>query len=185
MTKENQGGAPVTEMGWPALAFGFAGIIINAIIFQQKSKHGLLQWKLTTDIVWTMHYILAGAYSGAAICLIAVSRGIIFLCREKHAWARSKAWLALFLAAALISPIVTWRGPFSLLPVLASVLCVVNYWIANPRLARLLVFPIGLSMMIYDIAIGSIPGIIGESMGIISSIVGIFRLDRGGRKEKE
>ena len=52
---------------WLANIFGGLGIIFNALIMQQKSREKVLTFKLISDFLWGMQYLLMGAYSGLAI----------------------------------------------------------------------------------------------------------------------
>ena len=54
-----------------AYVLGALGILISFIIYQQKTRKGLLLSKLTGDAVWLFHYLLIGAYTGAAIGVLA------------------------------------------------------------------------------------------------------------------
>lgn len=56
-------------------AFGIGGVLANFIIYQQKNRRALLTAKLMADILWTAHYSLLGAWSGAAVCGIGILAG--------------------------------------------------------------------------------------------------------------
>lgn len=156
---------------------GFIGIITGAIIYQQKTRKGLMIMKLISDVIWALHYILLGAYSGMAICVLAVFRELIFMNRGKYKWASLIIWPIIFASAALGTAALTWNGPISILPAVASATSVIAFWIGKPRLSRTLAFPIASEMVIYDIFNGSYAGIINEAIGITSAIIGIIRLD--------
>lgn len=156
---------------------GGAGVIIGILLYQQKNRKSLLAYKLTLDLIWLVHYILIGAYSGAAVAAIAALREIIFVKREPK---KSSAiiWLPIFISAAIVTTVLTWDNAFSLFTMFASCIAVVSFFIGNPKLSRILAFPVCGCMLTYDAASGSIAGVVNESVNIISSIVGIFRLDR-------
>ena len=161
-----------------AKIFGFAGILSTVVIYQQKTRKGLLFSKLVSDVLWFVHYFCLGAYSGAAIAVIGLIRELIFMNREKK-WAKHPAWLVFFLALSLGSAVLTWKNGFSLLPMAASMLAVVSFWIGKPKLSRLLSFPIAGSMLVYDVTLNpiSVAGIGNELLAITSSVVGIIRYD--------
>lgn len=158
--------------------FGFAGIVFAVIIYQQKTRKGLLLSKLISDVLWFFHYFCLGAYSGAAISVIGLVRELIFMNREKK-WAKHWGWLVFFLALSAGSAVLTWKNWFSLLPMVASMLAVVSFWIGKPRISRLISFPIAGSMLAYDISLTpiSVAGIVNELLTILSSVVGIIRYD--------
>lgn len=160
-----------------AQLIGFIGIGANIIIYQQKSRGRLLLWKLISDALWLLHYLFMGAYSAAVVAVIGMMRESVFMNRHKK-WAQSPLWLVLFLVIAAGSAVLTWKNAFSLLPAIASMIAVISFWIGKPRLSRVLAFPISLSMLTYDISVGSIAGIGNELFTMTSSVVGILRLDR-------
>ena len=41
-----------------AQLIGFAGIAVNALIYQQKNRESLLKMKLTSDVIWAVHYLM-------------------------------------------------------------------------------------------------------------------------------
>ena len=157
-----------------AMIFGALGVAANVIIYQQRSGKRLLLFKLVSDILWMVHYLFLGAFSGAAIASIGIIRETVFL-NQGRKWAQSKFWLILFLVLSVISTIWTWKSGFSILPGLASALAVFSFWRSNPSLTRILAFPISASMLTYDIFCGSYFGIANEIFTLVSAFVGVLR----------
>lgn len=162
--------------------FGALGIGSNVFIFQQKTGQRLIAAKLISDTFWVLHYIFLGAYSGVAVAGIAALRELVYLFKEKK-WASSPLIPVFFMGCAIGSTVITWAGPISLLPLLASLIAVAGFWRKSPRLSRLLAYPIATSMLIYDIFCGSYLGIVNESFSMISATVGIIRYGNGGKKK--
>lgn len=173
-------------MNIPAEIVGVIGILSAAIIYQQKTRKGLMITKLISDFIWAAHYVLLGAYSGVAICVLAVFRELIFMNRGRYKWASHVIWPIFFSTAALGTSFLTWNGPISILPAAASALSVVAFWIGKPKLSRVLLFPISTAMVIYDIFTGSHSGIVNEAISMTSAVIGIIRLDiKRGKKSDE
>lgn len=164
-------------MIWISEILGFLGIFLNVIIYQQKNRKKLLSYKLISDFAWLAHYGFGGNFSGAAVAGIGVARETTFLAIEGKKIDR-RPFLALFFACAMLSVWLTWKNPFSLLPAGASLLSVVSFWQQKPRLSRRLAIPISLCMLTYDIAVGSIAGIVNEIFTLVSTVVGMVRHDR-------
>lgn len=162
-----------------ATLVGVAGIGANALIYQQKTGKKLLLYKLLSDLLWAIHYLLLGGYGGFAISCIGVVRESIFL-HQRFRWARSKGWLLLFVALAVGSAALTWKTPMNLLPAIASVISVFGFWRNQPALSKLLAFPISFCMLTYDCYVSSYMGIVNEVMTLLSATVAVVRL----RKEK-
>ena len=155
---------------------GFLGIISTLVIYQQKTRMGLLYSKLISDVIWCLHYVFISAYAGAAIAVIGFIRELVFINRDKK-WARSWIWLALFLALSAGAGVLTWKNVFSILPCIASMLAVISFWIGKPKLSRIMSYPIAALMLTYDITFLAFMAIINEIITIVSSTVGIIRHD--------
>ena len=160
--------------------FGFLGICCTVAVYQQKSRRGLLVSKLLSDLIWFLHYVFLGAYSGAAIAAIAACRELVFVNKEKK-WAKSKLWLPFFMLVAIACTVLTWKNVFSIFTGVASCLSVVGFFIGSPKLSRILSFPISACMLTYDVASRSIAGIVNEFFTLGSSLVGILTIDRKRR----
>ena len=156
---------------------GFAGIAANMIIYQQKTRRQLLAWKFCSDVLWGLHYILVGGYTGAAISLIAMLRELVFMDR-RHKWTQSRWTFVFFLGVAVAAAVLTWKNIFSLLPMIASIIAVTGFWMGNPRLSRILSFPVSACMLTYGVSVASLATVCNEVLTIISSVIGIFRHDR-------
>ena len=160
---------------------GIVGVLLTVILYQQKNRKSLLVYKLMIDVVWIGHYAFIGAYSGAVVCVIAALRELIFVKRDPRN-KKGIIWLPIFIAVAIVSTILTWGNAYSILTCIASCIAVVSFFIGNPRLSRIFVFPISTCMFIYDISIGSVAGIVNECFAMSSSLVGILIHDRKKKK---
>ncbi len=157
-----------------SLVFGFFGIILNALIFQQKTREKILYFKLASDFMWTLQFFFKGAYSGMAIALIGILRETVFL-NSKHKWAQSKLWLVLFIVLSLISPIVTWNGFWSLFPMAASIISVICFWLSKPLLTKVLAYPICFCQITYGIKWLIPMTILNEVITLCSTTIGLIR----------
>lgn len=162
--------------------FGILGIGSTVLIYQKKTRRGLILSKLLSDVIWFLYYFSLSAYSGAGIAVIGILRELVFVNKEKK-WAKHPVWLVFFLALSFGCAVLTWKNAFSLLPCAASAVSVISFWIGNPRLSRILSYPISACMLTYDIACGAVLGIVNELFTVLSSIVGAVRHDR--KKERK
>lgn len=166
-----------------ALIFGALGVMINLIIYQQTSSKKVLLWKLLSDVVWAIQYFLLGAYTGFCISCIAILRETTFYKVNRKSRVGVIA-LGIFVMLSIISTIVTWSSPLSILPALASVISVFGFYFAIPRLSRILSFPISLCMGIYAFGVGSVLAIVNEILTVTSSIIGVIRIDLLKKEKK-
>ncbi len=163
--------------------FGALGILTTIAVYQQKSRKGLLISKLICDAVWCLHYVFLSAYSAAAIAIIGVLREIVFVNRNKK-WGKSRLWLPFFLVLSVVCTILTWKNYFSIFTCVASCLAVTGFFIGNPKLSRILSFPISACMITYDVAFGSYLGIANEILALGSSLIGLIVIDRKMKNEE-
>lgn len=156
---------------------GVVAMVLCFLIYQQKERRQMIFVKMLADSAFMLHYILLGAYSGAAICVTSITRAIVFLNPEKK-WANKRVWVPIFFAMSLFMAYLVWKDAFSICPLIASVISIISFSQNKPKISRILAFPVSVSLLIYDFHIVSLAGIINESALIISSIIGILRFDR-------
>ena len=169
-----------------AAVFGVLGIVVSIIIYQQKKGKKLLRWKLVSDFVWLMQYLLLGKYTGAGSCVVGVVRETVFL-NQHRKWAQSKLWLLFFLALSISISIATWGSVYSALPMTASAIAVFSFWRAKPTLTKILSYTICFCMLTYDIfGAGEVAymGVVNEVLTLISTTVSLILVGKEKKKNK-
>ena len=159
---------------------GMFGVLACIMIFQQTERKQLLIWKLIADSIWTIQYLILGAYSGAGVTLIAVARSIIFLRIDPNK-KKGVGWLVGFLTVSVAVAALTWKSWWNIFSLTGSVLGITSYWIGKPRVSRILSFPISTAMLIYDLSTMAYMGMLNETMSMVSSIIGMIRHDLPAR----
>ena len=165
-----------------ATIIGTLGIGANCIIYQQKNGKNLLLWKLISDVLWLLHYMFLHAYSGCAVALIGVFRELVFY-RENKKGQKRPFFLMFFIIVTICSSILTWKGIASIFPALASVISIVGFWKANPKISRKLAFPISCLMLSYDLTCNSYMGIVNEILTMCATAIAIIhnrKVDKNG-----
>lgn len=164
--------------------FAFVGLVLSFVIFQQKSRGNLLIWKFIADIAWCLSYLFLEAYSGLAICIIALARSVVFYFRDKKKWAAWKGWPVVFICIAIASTALTWHGTISLLTCAASIIAIISFWIGIPQISRYMGIPVSALMFTYDAFVFSYMGLVNETFTVISCIIGTVRYYAAKKKEK-
>lgn len=160
-----------------AKCVGYAAILVSVIIYQQKTRSGLLICKAVTDVLWIAHYLLIGAYTGAAVTCVALVREVVFYGSDRRS-KKGRIVLLCFLGVSIVCSILTWGSVFSLFAMLGSLLSIVSFWIGEPRVSRIMAFPISACMLTYGVSNGSAAVLINEILVMLSSAWGILRQDR-------
>ena len=155
---------------------GFCGTIVSFIMFQQNKRSKIIGLQILSTSLFTIHYILLGAFTGAALNLIAVTRSIVFYNNDKK-WAKSPAWLVFYIIISLVASIFTWESWYSILPAIALVLTTIANWMKSETKIRLISFPNSPCWLIYNAITGSVAGVVTECIVMTSLIIGIIRYD--------
>ena len=169
-------------MNWTLLGniIGYIAIAENIFLFLSVKRERVLIFKLISDVLWALNMAFLSIenranLTGAILNAIAIFREIVFYNRLDKNWAKSKFWLFFFIGVTLISPIVSWSGPISLLPAFGSIFAVILFYSKNTDYMRYLSFLAQGLWLIYASVIISVPAIISNAILILSSIIGIIR----------
>lgn len=154
---------------------GFAGLVCNLLIYQQKTRTAILKTKLLSDFIWAAHYFMLGAATAGCMAVLGIFRESVFMKVDRKSPA-ARVWFAVFSLCSILSSILTWKGCASFLPACASILSVVSFARSEPRLTRLLCFPISLCMGSYSFLTGSAAGVVNEALSVASAAVALFRM---------
>ena len=98
-----------------------------AITYYVKNRKAILILNLISLIANGLAYVLLNAYSGLAMCIIALVRNIVFLVDEKRNGKTDEIYkkdviiLILVYIACIISAVVTFEGFLSLLSIFATI----------------------------------------------------------------
>lgn len=159
-----------------AQAVGLIGMSFAFISFQKNNNKQILLFQTMAAVTFTLHFILLGAFTGAAMNILGASRNIIFYNREKR-WANNKLWMYFFILLYVVSGILTWENYYSILPIMAMTLSTIGLWIQEARATRLVVLPSSPCWLIYNIINKSISGVLTETVLLLSLVVAIIRFD--------
>ncbi len=159
-----------------AQVLSFFGAGLNALSFQQKTRKNIITVQICAAITFIIHYILLGAYTGAALNGISLFRSIVFVNNDKK-WAKNPMWLIFFVVLNIVSSILTWSDWSSILPAIAMSLTTVSYWLKNEKYIRIVTFPSSPCWLVYNIITGSIGGIVTEILVMSSILIAIVRYD--------
>lgn len=139
----------------------------------------------------TIAYILLSAWTGLAMCIVALIRNIIFLIDEKKNGKSESVdkkdilILVILYAISIISAIFTYDGFFSLLSVVATMLYTYSVWQKKTNIYKLLGIPIGILWIAYNCYIMSLFGVILETILLICSITGYWLEMKNNKKSEE
>ena len=159
-----------------AQALGILALVIMVLSYQQKERKTLLYFQMASNACFAVSYFMLGGVSFAVMSLINIARSFVFS-KEDTKWGQSPVWLYVFLAVPVISGILTWESPLSLLVIAATVvLTLALYSKDGKRMRKLFLLPPVLYIS-YNVAHKALGGIGSDVFCLISAIVAIYRFD--------
>ena len=164
-----------------AQGFGIGTMISLFLIYQQKSRKGILICKLSADVFWIAHYFCLGAVAGMIPNFVGVFRETVFLNRKTKRWASSPVWVAVFILLNFSLGIASFKNWYDMIPIIASSFVTVSLWIDSPNLTKSISLPVSASFLTYDVFVGSYIGILNESISILSILLYFFKTYREGK----
>lgn len=157
-----------------AQGIGFVGMLLIFIAFQQNDKKKILIIQACAGAVFTVHFVLLGAYTGACLNAIEVFRNLVFCKKDlKGRKFYAVAFMVLFTAFGLIY----WESIYSIMPIMAMNLSTLAFNFKNPKQIRLCFLPVAVGWLIYNIVSFSIAGIVTEIFDIASLLIAFWRFD--------
>lgn len=149
-----------------------------SLTYYAKDRKKVLILNFASLISNGIAYVFLNAWSGLAMCIVALIRNIIFLLDEKKNGKKETiskkdiVILVILYAISITSAIFTYEGFLSLFSVFATMTYTYSVWQKKVNIYKLLGIPVGILWILYNIYIMSIFGIILESILLICSITG-------------
>jgi len=162
-----------------AQIIGVLGMIAAMLSFQCKSSKKMFVIQAFCAGFFLIHFGLLGATVGMLQNVFAIIRAMIF--RSEKKWAQNKSIPYIFAALFLLTIVVTYDGPLTLLPPIAMVISTFAMWTKNGKKIRILqLVTVSPMWLIYNASVISISGCITESFNIVSIFVSIARYGING-----
>lgn len=152
--------------------------ILLALTYYAKNRKTVLIISFLSIVANGIAYIFLNAYTGLAMCIVALVRNIIFMIDERKNGKKEKndkrdiITLIILYTISIVSAIFTYDGFLSLLSVFATMLYTYSVWQKKTNIYKLLGIPIGILWILYNIYINSIFGIALETILLICSTTG-------------
>lgn len=165
---------------------GFCAMASAIVCFLQKDRKRIMRWQIIVTCLWTLHFILLGTPTGAAINGMQVVRSLIFINKDTKKWAQWNGWLVIFIVITIVLGVLTRdssMGIISFLPVIGTTFSNVSLWMKKPLTIRLLTFPVSFTWGVYDFMAKSMAGVCSEIFVVTSLVIAIFTIDLKKKKE--
>ncbi len=163
--------------------------VLLAMTYYAKNRKAVLTISFASLITNGLEYVFLSAYSGLAMCIVALIRNIIFLVDEKKNGKRDTntkkdvVILVILYIISIASAVFTYDGFLSLLSVFATMLYTYSVWQKKTNIYKLLGMPIGVLWILYNMYVQSLFGVILEAILLVCSMTGYILEMRNNRKE--
>ena len=157
--------------------FGFAAMATGIIMYQFKRHRTIMLLMMLCAGLWCLHFICLGKYTAVFMNLLNVVRSVLYSFRGRK-WADSRLIPAAVCAASLAVSVLTWEGPLSLLPAVASVSATLAGWQTDTRKLKLLTIPVCLCWFTYNVFGRSYAGMANETFVLVSVFISLYRIHR-------
>lgn len=155
---------------------GIIGLVLGVAAFQSNKHKYIVMSKMGSEAAFTIQYFLLDAYTGSIMNLIGVVRNFTFYkLVEKGKSTKAVMWI--FCVVYILSAIITWQGPESLLPLVGKLCSTVAYSIDNPRFIRIINIPTLTMWIIYNITCGAWEALAADSISLVSIFIAMGRFD--------
>lgn len=159
---------------------GILGLIFSTLSFQFSTRKKILIAQIITAALFSIHYAMLGAVTGAAMNATSIVRNIIFYNRDKKFFS-GNIWVAFFVTVNIITGILFWQNWVSLLCIIAMVFNTISMSMKAPQQVRAVMLVSSPFFLLYNIFTGSFGGACNEMIAEVSGVVALIRY----RKKKE
>lgn len=164
-----------------ALAAGIIAMIFCIGAFQAKNRKTILVMQMVGMGMWAVHFAIKGNYAGSAMNGLAVLRALVYVQRNRRAWADSKLIPAAFICIFAVSGAATyfWGGDTMwYLPVVAMTVTSVGLFCKNEQTVRVINLFSSPPWIIYNAVAQSAPAVFTETFTMVSVIIALVRYRR-------
>lgn len=141
--------------------------IIYSSTYHLKDTNKILKFGIIATIINAISYIFLNAYTGMAMCIVAIIRNLLFTKDKKNT--RN---LIIIIILTILCSILTFDSYFCLFNIIATMIYTYALWQKNTKVYKLLGIIVNGLMVIYDVYLKSIFGVILVAISFISSIIG-------------
>ena len=164
-------------MNIPAQIIGIIGLIVITIGMQSKQKKNMLLAQAITNACFTAQYFLVGALTGAVMYIVNTTRTVAFYQQDRREKKPNIWLLALFVALAVGFGVYTFKGIYSLFPIIGSIATTYGGWQKQARILRIGMLISSSILIVHDLHFGAYAGMITYAFVFTSTLIGFIRYD--------
>jgi hypothetical protein len=154
---------------------GFIAVGCTFALYQFNSRKHMLYIGLCGAALYSVHFTLLGARTGAVMNGLSFIRMLTFL---QYGTRKRPAWIMYgFIIAFIVAGLLSWQGWYSVLPIIGMCSGTVAFWQLKPSRIRVLSLIAPPCWFIYNFIVGSYAGMTAEIVNVSSNSFAIWRFD--------
>lgn len=162
---------------------GFIGFFFLGLGNLQKDRKKIIIFEVISSVFFSVHYFLLNAITASILNIIGITRGFVFY--NKNNTKKYYTYLFMYIILYIIIGIITYDSIFSLLPVLAYILFTISIFNEKERNIKIVNIFVSSTWVVYDILYHSYAGFISDIVMIITTIIGLFILNKNTKVLKK
>lgn len=173
-------------------AIGIIAMAFNILSYQCKTAKGVIAMHIFGGGLFAISFLMLGSYTGGMLNIIAAIESVLFYYKEKTKVDRPlflPIFGLVFIATYFITLFVLMDSPrpidyvIEILPVIGMMFVTLAFRKSEAAKVRLLGLGSSTTWLAYNVINFAIGAIICEILSLGSIVIGIFRLDRGGKND--
>ncbi len=161
-----------------ATVVGAVAAAIFIASYQLKTRKWILFFGALARVLFILQYVLLGAFSGAALDLIAILAA--FLAGRKNHPTVKKLLVPIIVlihAAILVASALLYQSWYDIFVLLAATFCVAALWFSKEKLIRRISLCGSPCWLVYNIASKAYFSAVSDTFAILSLLLAIWRYD--------
>lgn len=163
---------------WFIQSIGVVALIFSILAWNARTRKNILYLQGVNVGLFIFQYILLGAYTGAVVQCITLSRNLVFAKKGEKKWADNPLWPFIFMALAIITLVIFWQGWVSIFPVIGVIIGTYGMSKDQPKTMRRYILSTALVWIPYDLLVHSYSGFVNDIISYVALIIGMYRHDR-------
>ncbi len=154
-------------------AVGVFAMLLELTAVQWRQRSNILRSYLIGGVLWVIHFLSLGAYTGAVMNAVGIVRVCLFYKFSQKTRPKWILWTVLTLV--VVAGVATWQNAWSLLPIVGMLLAAVAMWQLDEQRLRLFMLASTPFWFAYNFHCGSYPGMLNEAFLLVSTVVALIR----------
>ncbi|MBR3692621.1 MAG: YgjV family protein [Clostridia bacterium] len=159
-----------------ATVFGILAVAAFGLSFQCRRRKDILLVNILSRVFYILQYLLLGALEGAVFDLIGAAAALPAKKKDSSfVMAHRKGILAAIFALLLLSGVLLYRSPWSLVPLAGVAFEIAGLWMDRERAIRLVSLAAQPFWLAYNIHSGAYGSVAGNVFAAVSILVALMR----------